>query len=392
MEIIAGDYCELESGLFIDEISNDQEETYIPVKNEIIGDIRSLSISSEKWDQLAGNFIFPMLQSSWVVAAANAFSESESIQVIISRKGEKVVAALPLASKGLLMPHLEILGSSTLQEPGGFIYDSEESLISLVQFILSLKRPVYLHGLELNSLSVKVLLNELDKNNDYEYRVAKSLIPYVKVEGEWKSFERTISSSRRSSFRRLLRKAESKGRVEFRAVTPNNENFTQYFEEVLRVEAANWKSKAGTAIKINEALEVFFKEYASDLVRKGQLRLFFMNIDNKPIAVQLTAVHANRLWIFKIGYDENWKFCSPGILLMNYVVKYCFEAGLDHCEFLGNDEEWLHTWANETHELVNFTIYPVSLRGALAKIDSPLGYLMGRLKNAKYKWYKLNKG
>jgi len=99
------------------------------------------------------------------------------------------------------------------------------------------------------------------------------------------------------------------------------------------------------------------------MAERMQLHLFFLKVDEQTVAVQFTVAHANRLWIYKVGHDEAWSWCSPGVLLMHQVVKFCFEKGMTGCEFLGSDEPWLHIWANESHTVVTYRIYSKSAKG-----------------------------
>jgi len=44
--------------------------------------------------------------------------------------------------------------------------------------------------------------------------------------------------------------------------------------------------------------------------------------DGAAIAMQLIVEHASRLWIYKVGYDEEWAEHSPGLQLMWEVMRH----------------------------------------------------------------------
>ena len=152
--------------------------------------------------------------------------------------------------------------------------------------------------------------------------------------------------------------AEAKGKVEFEVAPLSSDKINDYLTELFEVEAASWKGRTGTAMKSYKSLGQFFRYYSALESERGNLRLFFLRVNGKAIAAQLTVVHANRLWVFKIGHDESWSSCSPGILLMHNVIRYCFDEGLESCEMLGSDEPWLHIWGNEVHSVLTYRIYP----------------------------------
>ncbi len=256
-----------------------------------------------------------------------------------------------------------MLGTTILTEESAFLYSNADVLVEMVDEVIKLKMPVFLRRVRIHSEEAEVWEREICARG-LHCLVREERLPWVAVKTDWKTFEKEqISSSRRSSLRRLQRIAESKGKLTFEAVIPRPENLDSYLDVAFEVEASNWKARRRTAMKYNRKLGDFFKSYAHLAAESDELRIFFLHVDNKPIAVELTTLYANRLWIFKIGHDEAWWKCSPGILLMNYVVKYCFDKGLEGCEFGGTDEPWLHIWANEWHSAWTYRIYPGSVKG-----------------------------
>ena len=360
---------------------SDEELTY-----KTISDLPDLLSYQAQWDSLCMKTGKPILCSSWFIAGTNGFSRSSNLSMAAITNG-KLKAVAPLAKKGNVLPHLELLGSSILLEPGGILFDSPDALRLLIYRLLETNSSFLLKKLYKNSLEVKVLENELRSKTSFHYSTEESKVPYVDTTGDWKQVEEKMPSKKRSNFRRLKRKLEKIGELEFQIVIPSEENFETYFEKVLDVEAANWKGKMGTAIKTHPSLREFFAEYASQMTSKGQLRLIFLNVNGEPIAVQIAVEFGNRLWILKIGYNEKWRKYSPGVLLMDHVVKYCFDQNLDGCEFLGSNEDWLHDWATGVHELISYNIYPKSFKGILTKYRDQLAVSYHDVVNhLKYKW------
>ena len=79
--------------------------------------------------------------------------------------------------------------------------------------------------------------------------------------------------------------------------------------------------------------------------------------------MQIGLEHANRFWVLKIGYDEKWAKCSPGIQLTMETIRYAFDRGLEAYEFLGSDEPWLHAWARQSHSYTSIGFYPLGFCG-----------------------------
>jgi CelD/BcsL family acetyltransferase involved in cellulose biosynthesis len=154
--------------------------------------------------------------------------------------------------------------------------------------------------------------------------------------------------------------------VEFQALTPETSSLLPALREAFRVEAASWKGRNGTAILMRPRSERFFTEYAQAAARYGILRLFFLKIGGETAAARIALEHGNCLWDLKIGYDERFRDCSPGVLLTHATLRHAQERGLSGMEFMGYDEAWEHLWAVETHRYVTLSVHPLSLRGALS--------------------------
>ncbi|WP_083909851.1 GNAT family N-acetyltransferase [Gracilimonas tropica] len=358
---------------------------------EYFKSLESLVKYQNQWDELAESVGNPLLLSSWFTAGAKAF-EMNSQLMFLTIMGNNLSAVAPMALKGKVIPHLEILGSSILREPTGFLYDSKSALDLLIKALLDTKMPVYIRGLYNKAPEAILLEEKLKVQLSVEYSKEYAQIPYVAIQENWDSFEQRLSPRRRSSFRRLQKKVEKTGEVQFDFVKPTEKNFARYLDEVLKVESANWKGRIGTAIATHPTLKIFFSEYGRKMAKKGLLRLNFMRIDGKAIAVHFGVEYDNRLWLLKIGYDEEWSSYSPGILLMHHVVRHCFECGLEGVEFLGNDDDWLHIWATGVHELVSYSIYPKSIEGKLVKLQDKLAvYYHDTLNHGMYKWKGVKK-
>jgi CelD/BcsL family acetyltransferase involved in cellulose biosynthesis len=280
---------------------------------------------------------------------------------------DTIRAILPLGRKENFPPRYELLGSSILREPGGLLYSDQTVLRAVIHRLLDINQPITLRRLLISDPVAEVLDEELN-NRSYRKNLFTERIPFVSIQTTWEQFEQEhLSSSRRSSFRRLKRKAEKHGPVRMVMVQPKPEEVDTYLDQIYRIEAANWKGRAGTAIQTHPTLAVFFRVLAQQMAQRNHLRFYFLKVGDQTVAAQFSLIYKQRLWIFKIGYDEEWAWCSPGILLMHEVVKFSFNESLQAVEFLGNDAAWLHIWATDWHQLVNYELYPRNVIGTLAR-------------------------
>jgi CelD/BcsL family acetyltransferase involved in cellulose biosynthesis len=87
-----------------------------------------------------------------------------------------------------------------------------------------------------------------------------------------------------------------------------------------------------------------------------------MRIDGLPVAMELAVEEHGCLSLLKIGYDEAYRECSPGRLLLLHTLRYAMERRLSSLEMLGAAEPWTETWTKEVHPCVSIRVYPVGVR------------------------------
>ena len=88
-----------------------------------------------------------------------------------------------------------------------------------------------------------------------------------------------------------------------------------------------------------------------------------MRIGGKTVAMQIAIEASDRLWLLKIGYDEAYAKCSPGMLLMLETLQYAARKGLASYEFLGAAKDWTRRWTKTERNNVTIRIYPYTVKG-----------------------------
>ncbi|HTR81300.1 MAG TPA: GNAT family N-acetyltransferase [Bacteroidota bacterium] len=329
---------------------------------EIVTTIARLRELRQDWNLIALRTENPLFQFEWFEACAEAFCPPDALHVVVVRRTGIVVGIAPLvlAQPSLLQRRIEILGASVLCEPAGFLCTDADAMNQLISAIMEMRRPLFLGRVGCTSLECNTIERVARRHLFFGLK-NRSASPWISIEGSWESYEATLSSSRRSSLRRARRNASKLGTLTTEIFSPSAEHLDRYLDEVFEVESANWKGQAGTSIRSISPLKKFFATYAKAAAQAGILRLCFLRVNGKPIAVQIAVEYARRFWVLKIGYDEEYASCSPGNVLMHDVVRYAFERKLISFEFLGSDEPWLHIWTDKIHSFSSLRLYPPTI-------------------------------
>jgi CelD/BcsL family acetyltransferase involved in cellulose biosynthesis len=123
-----------------------------------------------------------------------------------------------------------------------------------------------------------------------------------------------LSSKHRKMIRRLERGLSEIGRLEYDALTPNDD-VAVWIEEFLQLEASGWKGREGSALASNEPEGSYFKSIATEAFQRGRLVMLALRLDGRPIAYKCNFLAGLASFTFKIAFDENYARYSPGMLL-----------------------------------------------------------------------------
>lgn len=86
-------------------------------------------------------------------------------------------------------------------------------------------------------------------------------------------------------------------------------------EDFLRLEAAGWKGRAGTAAAGQEPFDRFVRAAVEGLAHEGRVSIERIMVDGQAIAAAIILRSGHSAWFWKIAYDEAFARFSPGVML-----------------------------------------------------------------------------
>ncbi len=152
----------------------------------------------------------------------------------------------------------------------------------------------------------------------------------------WEDYLQRLSGKERHEVRRKLRRLEAAGRVGLRCVrTP--EVLPPALETFMQLFRANRSDKAAfmTAPRAQ-----FFRDLASGMAASGSLRLYFLDLDERPIAASLCFEHDGTVYLYNNGYDAAYRSLSAGLLGKILTIRESIRAGCRGYDFLKGSEAY----------------------------------------------------
>ncbi|MEX2185283.1 MAG: GNAT family N-acetyltransferase [Pirellulales bacterium] len=327
-------------------------------------------------DSLCGG---PIEQFAWVRSCAATMAAGEQLSATTVWRGERLVAAAPLVvARRCGVRRGALVGVERHYEPMDLLSEDAAALQVLADSLAKHGEPFALGRVRSDSPTVEAIKNAAAGRALVKCRPQIGY-PYIDLDATWAEPEQNLNAKRRSDLRRAHRRAEETGEVTTEIIAPNCRNVDALLDEAFAVEMNSWKGKDGTAMACDAAEAAFCRAYARAACRHGVLRLCFLRIDGVAAAMHVAMVHGGGFWLLKIGYDENFARCSPGMLLIRESIAQAAREGLTTYEFLGKSESWIDMWSRQQRACVAVRVYPYNLRGMAALAGDGLRHCGARL-------------
>jgi Acetyltransferase (GNAT) domain len=150
----------------------------------------------------------------------------------------------------------------------------------------------------------------------------------------------SVKGHHRRKMKRLERMLAETGTVDYAALSATAE-VEPWLQAFLRMEAASWKGREGTALACEPADERYFLEIGREAQRRGRLLMFALRLDGEPIALNSYFRAGDGCFYFKPSFVEQHAKFSPGRLLeMETIHRFHGSDGIawaDSCTATDNE-------------------------------------------------------
>jgi len=339
---------------------------------QIVNDLPGLRALKDEWNKMAPPAsVEPWQSFSWMEAAARACDDKQRLHIVIVRQAGKLIAIAPLVLKKSIQPlrplRLDFLGGEELKEPNRFVLLEPSSLDPLMDAVVSrCPYPIRLSRIPNDAESLSCIVSKFKKAG-WITRILSMPYPCLDLGAN------PIKKSLKEDLRRARRKAEAHGKVRAEVVSARSEEeLLAHLKRGFRIEASGWKGRNGTAIICNQCRTIFFEQYACSAWREGILNLSFLYVDDVAVAVQYAIESAKAYWLLNVGYDEEYRYCSPGNLLLGETIDAASRNGLVRYNLLGKEEPWTKRWTTTALDSSVLAAYRPNIHGVKAMISDAL--------------------
>jgi CelD/BcsL family acetyltransferase involved in cellulose biosynthesis len=323
-----------------------------PATALVLTSIDDLELIADEWNGLAArSAASPFLTVDWLLSWWTAYQHgTPAIQVLRDARG-RLIGGLAGARR-----HGWLSSASNEQSGNWGAIAPDVAGREAVWAWLSATAPRRVRLMEMMADDATVAARHLAAQGFQLMRRAGARSPYLRLPDDFETLIASVSRNLRSQVVRRRRALENTGDLRLRTVT-GGEEAEIAFEHVLRLEAAGWKGRQGTAMLTDPELLSLHRTFARRAASRGWLRLYLLELDGELIAADYGCSFAGQGFLLKTAYDERYHQLSPGLVLRAEVLRACIEEGLSGYDFLGGSEAYKLRWASEIRERVCVTAY-----------------------------------
>lgn len=145
---------------------------------------------------------------------------------------------------------------------------------------------------------------------------------------------RLLGTRRRKELDRQFRRLGDAGATALASVT-DSAGIAEAFERFLELEAAGWKGRRGTALASEPSRAAFARAFVQGMAQAGKARIDMLTQDGVAVAMLVMLRDRDRVFSWKIAFDEARARLSPGAQVTRYAMRRNLEeAGLAEADSL----------------------------------------------------------
>jgi CelD/BcsL family acetyltransferase involved in cellulose biosynthesis len=335
----------------------------------------------------------PFFQPYWFSSFAQTLARHRSVHLVVAQQGQKVLGALPLMRQRTFFGGLPARTLHSLSNVHSCRFDLSFSSAhkegAAHAIWNALRADETWDVIEAQHVPVDGGFESLLKLAAYDgFLIGKwptLLSPYMNIPPKGGDIFADCPE-RFAGFRRThlksLKKLEKQGRVTCTSISRFDSRF---FDTFMAMEGAGWKGHVGGAITCNPVVESFYRTVLSAASEAGHLLCHSLNLDGRPIAMDIGLMMNGRYYSPKIAYDEGFAKYSPGQLLIRQTIQHVAEMGGHRYDFVGPRSHHKAFWTETVREHATYYIFRASWPGFARYVAAmKIGARLRRLKRLRY--------
>lgn len=314
-------------------------------------------VNAEDWRRLAERAGHVFATPEWLLTWCRHYGNGHRQLTGLVRNGGELVAIVPLYEWwSHAVPVLRFVGHGPSDQLGPISAPLSEpaAAAAVGEAIAALPLPRF------------VLLAELVAGDQtfgdmaaarFLYREASPVLSFGQA--SWEEFLRERGRNFRQQVRRFPRKLGELGTLSYRLAS-DPERLPEDLDTLFRLHRQRWDGAATSFL----LAEPFHREFAAQALRRGWLRLWFLELDGKPVAALYGFRFAGAESAYQSGRDPALRQQPAGFVLLAHAVREALTDGMTEFRLLRGGAAYKERFATRDPGLETFGLP----RGASAQL------------------------
>ena len=301
--------------------------------------------------QLSWDCLFS--RPEWMDAWLSCCIADYKVGIILIRQKGKLLGVAPLMMNG---DRAELIGSHDLCDYLDFAVN-QKKVVEFHKVLLSHLKERGIRRIKLGPLrddsSTLSILPRVAEQLDWQVKRKDDEVSYeMNLPKTWEAYLQELKGKQRHEVRRKLRRLSENADFNLRSVeTP--EQLEKEFETFLNLFR---QSRVDKNDFLTEDRLAFFRRLTANMAAAGMLRLYFLDIENQPVACSLCFEHDGTLYLYNSGYDREFGSWSVGQVCTFLTIRAGIEKGMKYYNFLKGDEVYKKRLGGKLVQLVNLQL------------------------------------
>lgn len=192
---------------------------------------------------------------------------------------------------------------------------------------------------------------------------ASANVPYIetgriRLQGTFQDYWKSRSKNLTHNLGRQRRRLAEEGKALQLRVVRDPGRVADCVATYGRLEGSGWKAEQGTAVAADNPQGNFYREMFEGFLSSGEGTIFQLDLDGRVIASDLCLERDGMMVILKTAYDGGTEGLSPGLLLHQEILEYCFATDrIRLIEFYGRARDWHRKWTQDFRGMYHVNLY-----------------------------------
>jgi CelD/BcsL family acetyltransferase involved in cellulose biosynthesis len=213
--------------------------------------------------------------------------------------------------------------------------------------------------------------------------LARDASPVLRIDGaSWDDLLASWSTNLREQVRRRERKLSREHALRYR-LAEDPAQLQADLDLLVALHSARWGERTAFT-----RWEAFHREFAACALERGWLRLWFLELNDRPVAAWYGFRFAGVESYYQAGRDPDWSRSSVGFVLLVHSIREAVVDGMSEYRFLRGDEGYKYRFADLHREVETLALSQGLLGRAavgvrtVARHARPLEHVLGVLTRA----------